>query len=79
MVFLSSIPKKRDRIWKREKLNILQEKLKVKPQIKVAKESKIRKSQCCKTGNLHTILLFDQRGPPVWYLGSSHKLPVCKN
>ncbi|AWG22885.1 IS91 family transposase [Flavobacterium faecale] len=65
--------------WKREKLKILQEKLKVKPQIKVATASKIRKCQCCKTGTLHTILLFDQRGPPAWYLGSSQKSPACKN
>jgi hypothetical protein len=53
--------------------------LQLQPQIKVAKESKIRKCQCCKTGNLHTILLFDQRGPPAWYLGGSQKSPACKN
>jgi hypothetical protein len=64
--------------WKREKLKILQEKLKVKPQIKVAKESKIRKCQCCKTGNLHTILVFDQRGPPACYLGISQRAAPYK-
>jgi hypothetical protein len=64
--------------WKRQKLNILQEKLKVQPQIKVAKVSKIRKCQCCKTGNLHTILVFDQRGPPACYLGISQRSAPCK-
>ena len=24
---------------------------------------------CHKTGNLHSIAVFDQRGPPAWYLG----------
>ena len=65
--------------WKRGKLKVLQEKLKVQPQIKVAKESKIRKCQCCKTGNLHTILIFDQRGPPAWYLGGGQKSIPCNN
>ena len=65
--------------WKRGKLKVLQEKLKVQPQIKVAKESKIRKCQCCKTGNLHTILIFDQRGPPAWYLGRGQKSIPCNN
>ena len=59
--------------WKRQKLKLLQAKLKVHPFVKPAKESKIRKCQCCKTGNLHTILVFDQRGPPAWYLGGSQK------
>ncbi|WP_264620475.1 transposase [Flavobacterium sp. 7A] len=57
--FLSSILKNRNRICKRDNLKVLQEKLKVKLQLKVAKESKIRKCQCCKTGNLHTILLLN--------------------
>lgn len=59
--------------WKRQKLKLLQEKLKVQVFVKPANESKIRKCQCCKTGNLHTILVFDQRGPPPWYLGGSQK------
>jgi len=63
--------------WKRQKLPILQQSLKVQPKIKVAKESKVRKCQCCKTGNLHTILVFDQRGPPGFYLGNSQKLISC--
>ena len=47
--------------------------------VKPAKESKIRKCQCCKTGNLHTILIFDKRGPPAWYLGGSQSSKPCKN
>jgi hypothetical protein len=27
-----------------------------------------------KTGNLHRIAVFDQRGPPAWYLGGSQSL-----
>ena len=65
--------------WKREKLKVLQEKLKVQAFVKPAKESKIRKCQCCKTGNLHTILIFDKRGPPAWYLGGSQSSKPCKN
>ena len=60
--------------WKRQKLKLLQEKLKVLAFVKPAKESKIRKCQCCKTGNLHTILVFDQQGPPAWYIGSGQKM-----
>ena len=52
--------------------------LQLQPQIKVAKESKIIKCQRFKTGNLHTILMFDQRGPPTWYLGGGQKAPACK-
>jgi len=59
--------------WKRQKLKLLQQKLQVQPVIKVAAASKIRKCQCCKTGNLHTILVFDQRGPPASFLGNSQK------
>jgi hypothetical protein len=59
--------------WKRQKLKDLQRKLNVQPTVKPAKESKIRKCQCCKTGNLHTILVFDTRGPPAWFLGISQK------
>jgi hypothetical protein len=58
---------------KRQKLIDLQRKLNVQPTVKPAKESKIRKCQCCKTGSLHTILVFDTRGPPAWYLGVSQK------
>ena len=58
--------------WKRKKLRTLQEKLMVVlPEQKRSKSSHQRKCPCCKEGNLVTILAFDQRGPPVWYLGVS--------
>jgi hypothetical protein len=41
--------------------------------VKLAAESKIRKCQCCKTGNVHILLVFDQRETPEWFLGSSQK------
>jgi hypothetical protein len=59
--------------WKRQKLKVLQAKLNVQPIVKTTTAPKIRKCQCCKTGNLHTILIFDKRGPPAWYLGGSQK------
>ena len=59
--------------WKRQKLKDLQSKLNVQPIVKTTTAPKIRKCQCCKTGNLHTILIFDKRGPPAWYLGGSQK------
>ncbi|MFA9192741.1 transposase, partial [Flavobacterium sp. FZUC8N2.13] len=65
--------------WKRQKLGVLQSKLQVQPTVKTARATKIRKCQCCKTGNLHTILIFDKRGPPEWFLGDSQKANVYKN
>lgn len=59
--------------WKRQKLALLQKKMAFQPTVKEAKVAKIRKCQCCKVGNLHTILIFDTRGPPPWYLGVSQK------
>lgn len=64
--------------WKRQKLKLLQEKLKVKVLDKVEKKPFLPKCPCCKIGNLHRIAIFDQRGPPAWYLGSSHNSPPCK-
>ena len=55
--------------WKRQKLKLLQEKLKVKVLEKVEKKPFLPKCPCYKTGNLHRIAVFDQRGPPAWYLG----------
>jgi secreted Zn-dependent insulinase-like peptidase len=55
--------------WKRQKLKLLQEKLKVKVLEKAEKKPFLPKCPCCKTGNLHRIAVFDQRGPPAWYLG----------
>ena len=65
--------------WKREKLQILQEKLQVKVLEKVEKKPFLPKCPCCKTGNLHRIAVFDQRGPPVWYLGDSQNTIPCKS
>ena len=65
--------------WKRQKLKLLQEKLKVKVLEKVEKKLFLPKCPCCKTGNLHRILNFDHRGPPAWYLGSSQNSSPCKN
>ncbi|MEZ7499834.1 IS91 family transposase [Flavobacterium sp. Arc3] len=61
--------------WKRQKLKLLQEKLKVKVLDKVEKKPFLPKCPCCKTGNLHRIAVFDQRGPPAWYLGNSQNSP----
>ena len=30
-------------------------------------------------GNLHRITIFDQRGPPAWYLGGGQNTIPCKN
>ena len=65
--------------WKRQKLKLLQEKLKVKVLEKVEKKIFLPKCPCCKTGNLHRIAVFDQRGPPAWYLGGSQNTSSCKN
>ncbi|MFV8348037.1 IS91 family transposase [Flavobacterium sp. ZB4P13] len=65
--------------WKRQKLKILQEKLKVKVLEKAEKKPFLPKCPCCKTGNLHRIAVFDQRGPPTWYLGVSQNTSSCKS
>ena len=59
--------------WKRQKLKALQATLKVVSIAKNAKATKTRKCGCCKTGNLLTILVFDDRGPPAHYIGISQK------
>ena len=65
--------------WKRKKLKLLQEKLQVKVLEKVEKKPFLPKCPCCKTGNLHRIAVFDQRGPPAWYLGGSQNHNPCKS
>ncbi len=65
--------------WKRQKLKLLQEKLQVKVLEKVEKKIFMPKCPCCKTGNLHRIAVFDQRGPPAWYLGGSQISNSCKS
>ena len=59
--------------WKRQKLPDLQVTLKVVSIAKSAKATKTRKCTCCKTGNLLTILVYDDRGPPAHYIGISQK------
>lgn len=59
--------------WKRQKLPDLQATLKLVPIAKGVKATKTRKCACCKTGNLLTILAFDDRGPPAHYIGISQK------
>lgn len=65
--------------WKRQKLKLLQEKLKVKIIEKTQKKPFIPKCLCCKIGNLHRIAVFDSRGPPAWYLGDSQISSSCKS
>ncbi|UFH34697.1 IS91 family transposase [Flavobacterium acetivorans] len=65
--------------WKRQKLKVLQEKLQQKVLEKAEKKPFSPKCPCCKTGNLHRIAVFDQRGPPAWYLGGGQNTNPCEN
>ena len=65
--------------WKRQKLKVLQEKLQQKVLEKAEKKPFFPKCPCCKTGNLHRIAVFDQRGPPAWYLGGGQNTNPCEN
>jgi len=65
--------------WKRQKLKLLQEKLKVKVLEKAEKKPFMPKCPRCKTGNLHRIAVFDQRSPPPCYLGGSQNSSSCKS
>ena len=65
--------------WKRQKLQLLQEKLQLKVPEKREKKPLLPKCPCCKTGNLHRIAVFDQRGPPAWYLGVSQNTIACES
>src|SRR5690606_38310905 len=53
--------------WKRGKLQALQSDLKIKIQ-EVPPKTLLNKCRCCKQGNLVTIAIFAQRGPPPEYL-----------
>jgi len=55
--------------WKRQKLNLLQEKMQVKVREKPEKKKVFPKCPCCKVGNMLTLLVFDKRGPPKEYFG----------
>lgn len=65
--------------WKRQKLKLLQAKLKVKVLEKAEKKPFLPKCSCCKVGTLHTLCLFDKRGPPAWFIGGSQKTNSCKS
>lgn len=65
--------------WKREKLKFLQEKLQVRVLEKAEKKPFLPKCHRCKTGNLHRIAVFDQRGPPAWYFGGGQNAFPCEN
>lgn len=53
--------------WKRGKLQALQSDLKIKiPEVKP--KTLLKKCRCCKEGNLVTIAVFGQRGPPPEFL-----------
>lgn len=53
--------------WKRGKLQALQSDLKIKI-LEVTPKTLLRKCRCCKAGNLITIAVFGQRGPPQDFL-----------
>ena len=64
--------------WKREKFKLIQANFNIKPAENQVCQTLNRKCRCCKTGNLVTIAVFDQRRPPTFYLGdcqneSNHK------
>jgi hypothetical protein len=65
--------------WKREKLKLLQDKLQQKVLEKAEKKPFLPKCPYCKTGNLQRIAVFDQRGPPAWYLGGGQSSSSCKD
>ena len=66
--------------WKRKKLKILQLRLLVVPPQKQEKGKQYRKCTCCRTGYLHTIAVFDSRGPPLSYIGiSQNTFPLSAN
>ena len=50
--------------WKREKFKRIQANFNIKPAEKQVYQTLNRKCRCCKTGNLVSIAVFDQRGPP---------------
>ena len=63
--------------WKRDKLKLLQESLGVRRLQKLQKKPFLPKCPCCKIGSLHPIAVFDNRGPPAWYIGASQNRFPC--
>ncbi len=62
-------------IWKRGKLQALQEQLKMTITNTPIK-TMLRKCPCCKIGTLVTLEVFDNRGPPEKYLVKKQPAPV---
>jgi hypothetical protein len=63
--------------WKRTKLKVLQEKMGVQLQGDLSVEKPLPKCPCCKVGTMHTLFRFDQRGPPIEYLGARQTPVSC--
>jgi hypothetical protein len=63
--------------WKRTKLKVLQEKMGVQLQGDLSEEKPLPKCPCCKVGTMHTLFRFDQRGPPIEYLGARQTPVSC--
>lgn len=57
--------------WKRCKLRALQAQMGVIAQVRVTRKITLPVCGCCGVGNLVTIAVFDNRGPPAWYIGAS--------
>jgi hypothetical protein len=64
--------------WKRQKLKIVQEKMRINLPEKSEKTQKIRKCSCCKNGKVITVLVFDKRGPPPSYFGAVKNIVSSK-
>jgi len=65
--------------WKRLKLPKLQEQLQVIKPKPAEKKAELPICPCCGKGRLHTILVFDQRGPPASYLGARQTIVSCES
>jgi hypothetical protein len=66
--------------WKRHKLQNLQQSLGIETKVEQKKKADLPKCSCCKIGNLHTLLVFDKRGPPKNFLGvRQHSVPCSAN
>jgi hypothetical protein len=63
--------------WKRTKLKVLQEKMGVQLQGDLSVEKPLPRCPCCKVGTMHTLFRFDQRGPPIEYLGARQTPVSC--
>ena len=61
--------------WKRGKLQQLQKELNVVRPI-IEPKTQHKKCYCCKVGNLITLYVFGQRGPPEMYLIENKLTPV---